>query len=396
MAQVSSPTTQSNDFLTALAAQERKVLELREELQKAEGELEGLKKQWAMHESQKKRESLVRVEQMRPVSMAGRSSEEANRVASPEKASVSESMGPPRSSVDVERRKAMHAVARSAPAPRKVFSGSKHTRTLSLLSPGNTVYNPSFSQPSEHSRPVRKDSRGAPAFKRTETLPEVSPVGKDVVDSPVIPASHAATARNSNGRASMSTTQPREVILKTGKQMASDFREGLWTFIEDLRQATVGDESVNGTENRTSSIPPGIRKQSSKSSLKGMRKLTPSPRPSSQLVERGRSANKVGEAPEEEVLIDVDGTVWTPREIVNTKKTDQARVEQSPVEANSGQNDDGWDAWDSPQSKSSPRWSGSSGQGKREESEWTVGSSPRTSTRYVRPSINPSIHHDPN
>ena len=38
--------------------------------------------------------------------------------------------------------------------------------------------------------------------------------------------------------------------MKTGKQIATDFKDGLWTFIEDLRQATVGEESINGTVGR--------------------------------------------------------------------------------------------------------------------------------------------------
>jgi len=43
-----------NAFLTALAAQERRVLELKEELQKAEGDLDKLKQQWATHEAAKR------------------------------------------------------------------------------------------------------------------------------------------------------------------------------------------------------------------------------------------------------------------------------------------------------------------------------------------------------
>src|SRR5436190_17297459 len=47
------------DFLTTLAAQERKVLELKEELQKAETELATLKRQWAMGEKGRKRTEIV-------------------------------------------------------------------------------------------------------------------------------------------------------------------------------------------------------------------------------------------------------------------------------------------------------------------------------------------------
>ena len=36
-------------------------------------------------------------------------------------------------------------------------------------------------------------------------------------------------------------------ILDTGKQLVGDFRQGLWTLFEDLRQATVGEEAINGS-----------------------------------------------------------------------------------------------------------------------------------------------------
>jgi Domain of unknown function (DUF4048) len=43
----------------------------------------------------------------------------------------------------------------------------------------------------------------------------------------------------------------RDVIVSSGKKMASDLREGLWTFFEDMRQATLGEEGIHGTERRT-------------------------------------------------------------------------------------------------------------------------------------------------
>ena len=51
---VPSGQTDTN-FLTAIAAQERRVLELKEDLVRAEADLRKLKVQWAQHEAQKKR-----------------------------------------------------------------------------------------------------------------------------------------------------------------------------------------------------------------------------------------------------------------------------------------------------------------------------------------------------
>jgi septal ring factor EnvC (AmiA/AmiB activator) len=68
----------SNGFLVALAGQERRVLELKEELQKAEDELKRLKKQWAHHEAHKKKAEIRHVEQLQPLQtvVTGGSSDE--------------------------------------------------------------------------------------------------------------------------------------------------------------------------------------------------------------------------------------------------------------------------------------------------------------------------------
>jgi hypothetical protein len=70
-----------------------------------------------------------------------------------------------------------------------------------------------------------------------------------------IPQSHShheqATADLSlgiNARPSLDLTRmPSDALLTTGKKMATDLKDGLWTFFEDIRQATVGDEPINGT-----------------------------------------------------------------------------------------------------------------------------------------------------
>ena len=54
-------TTNSSGFLTSLAAQERRLLELREELQRAELELSHLKTQWAQYEAGRMRSELRHV-----------------------------------------------------------------------------------------------------------------------------------------------------------------------------------------------------------------------------------------------------------------------------------------------------------------------------------------------
>jgi hypothetical protein len=46
-------------------------------------------------------------------------------------------------------------------------------------------------------------------------------------------------------------TIQREQLIRAGTQMAADFKKGLFTFMEDIRQATVGDEAVNTADGNT-------------------------------------------------------------------------------------------------------------------------------------------------
>ncbi len=221
------PTTpaSSGSFLTALAAQERRVLELREDLQRAEADLAVLKSQWAMHEATRKRKEIRHVEHLQslPTPTADiDSSAEVNNAYS-------------RVGKELERRKAMYS--ETSAQKRTVFSGSRHIRTLSLLSVQATDDHVQSLAPTERHR---NDSLCLP---RSSTMPlGGTQLGEKTAEEPV-------------GNRQPKRDPPREVIIRAGKQIAVDFREGLWTFIEDLRQATVGDEGINGTESRTTSAP---------------------------------------------------------------------------------------------------------------------------------------------
>ena len=41
-------------------------------------------------------------------------------------------------------------------------------------------------------------------------------------------------------------SDPKEALMESGKQLVGEFRHGLWTLFEDLRQAAVGDEATAG------------------------------------------------------------------------------------------------------------------------------------------------------
>ena len=178
----------SNAFLTAVAAQERRVLELKEELTKAQTDLESLKRRWAVHEANKKRNELSGIEELR-------SPQSLWSTDSPEKSVPGPSL--------VERRVERRRAGSSAIRNRKVFSGSRHVRTLSLLSPQEHTHRSTAHQPTHD----ENGGRSAPSQNKTH---DESNVEKDI-------------------------------IFETGKQLVGDFRQGLCTFFEDLRQVTVGE-----------------------------------------------------------------------------------------------------------------------------------------------------------
>ncbi|TKA79924.1 hypothetical protein B0A49_02482, partial [Cryomyces minteri] len=212
-----SPTGPTDTcFLTALAAQERRVLELKEELHRAELDLQRLKKRWASHEATTKRNDVLRVQQLRPLETATLNSEYTEDDSDGSSAWLQKEM---------ERRKALLSGTKSS--HRKVFSGSRNTRALSLLSPDQAAPN-------------------SPCPQRYQDRPKrPTPISRASTTSDLT-AELADALRDSNDDRSL----PREDLLRTGKQMATDFKDGLWTFIEDLRQATVGDEGVHGMQSR--------------------------------------------------------------------------------------------------------------------------------------------------
>ncbi|KAK7967430.1 uncharacterized protein PG986_001707 [Apiospora aurea] len=192
----------SEELIIAIAAQERRVLELREELNRAEGDLKQLKCKWRLSETYKVRPAVQKHEPLIQLATDG------------------DDIPPARSSADIERKKAM-LLGQGTPRNyrRKVMRGG-HTRTLSLLSPTK----------SEHDIPIHHDND---VLRSPESYSFSKP-------SPVL-----------NKRA---TWAPRQSPpMQPGmKQIAQDFKHGLWTFVEDLRQATVGDEGISATSNRTS------------------------------------------------------------------------------------------------------------------------------------------------
>lgn len=271
-------------FLTALAAQERRVLELKEELGKAETELGRLKRQWAVHEATKKLHGITPsgTERLRPLNTSIAAEDRGGGISSPTR----------------EQYQARKATLNSLNGTnnRKVLPSQRHQRTLSLLATNNTnrdrsTYRQSFPQSAkldeessgDHVALMKRHTFANPSSSHSTSISVSSQSTRPPRPQSLTDVSISTTNRNSQ-----------DVLIRTGKQMAEDFKEGLWTFIEDLRQATVGDEAISSSVNAT-----GIR-ASPHGSTTGM------VRSSSKTSTRSNSsaAGKAPKEKKEESLID--------------------------------------------------------------------------------------------
>ncbi|KAJ5831778.1 hypothetical protein N7474_000089 [Penicillium riverlandense] len=413
------------DFLRAIASQERRVLELREELQRAEAELVTLKKQWALSEkSRKQTEISYHAEQMKPLKSPdsvgpdgpGTEEQKDHHRRDQSLSSVgSSAVSQDRLSRDFSRRNSIRATTAASNATgtngtkisangRRVFQGS-HTRTLSLLSPVTAPSTPprAESSPSESER-VGRTPRSAtlPSVERSNTSAVVHPG-----EESQIPEHLLAQWRKQMPPAS------REAFLRTGKQMATDLREGLWTFLEDIRQATVGEEGINATQSQRLS-PNNARKRDStaKSKSRSRDRLSEAARSSSSSTGRGPGTETTISGKDTKPA-DISKSFWnefgvdTPQKSPNSARrapsdTNHAqtsaataneqppppeRLDSKPDEKMEGSNEDtadNWDVWDTPQKMThTPSSSRSTVESsKHEQSPMTQGSSPRTSASF--------------
>lgn len=401
------------DFLRAIASQERKVMELREELTRAEADLVTIKKQWALSEKSRKRAEINHVEPLVPLRSPDFSTPEvsSSHVREQSMSSVTSStVSQERISRDLDRRSSVRAAA-AVPGTkigtngRRVFHGA-HTRTLSLLSP---VSGPS---PSSRGEPCLSNADRVGRTPRSATLPSV-----DRNNAALMSAQLDETQVPEHLLAQWHKTLPppsREALVRTGKQMASDLREGLWTFLEDIRQATVGEEGINGTQTRTSPsnslAPPNGRKRDSLAGSRSRERLLADgklSRSSSSSSSRGRGPAAETKTGKDTKPAEISTSFWnefgidtpaqkspnaprTPSDnkAANRNEATEAEQRDHPSSNSIDAQDedlDNWDSWDTPlsgQKTHTPSSSRSTVASKHDQSPTTQGSSPRTSARY--------------
>lgn len=252
-------------ILTLIAGQERRVMELKEELIKAESELSEFKKQWSQFERKKKAaESRNKPVNMGPVS--ARSTEDGQLEEEEiERMKRREAREKERKMRDLALREAA-VVGDKAGANAnggkgkggRVFAG-RHTRTLSLLQSTNPTGNESSEGDTQHkprseSTPV---TGSVPQNQDTDESSRRQPrksISKQPTLQELISSSATGAAQLNLGKTYKElTTAGRkslppgtDVFVKQGKQVYDGINQGFWNFVEDIRQATVGDEAVHG------------------------------------------------------------------------------------------------------------------------------------------------------
>ncbi|KAI1818171.1 hypothetical protein GGS20DRAFT_581878 [Poronia punctata] len=305
---------ESEDFIVAIAAQERRVLELREELARAEVELKRLQRQWTIAEGCKLRPSKT-VEAPRGLAPAA-------TFQSPHKDSPDS-----RRHSELERRKAI-LLAQSQGTPRQhkrtVIRGG-HTRTLSLLSPTKSV-------PGGGIHEDRDDLRSPDSYSSRTSSTTGYPLNKRATWT------------------GLQTQQPVGV-----KQLANDFRHGLWTFVEDLRQAAVGEESISGTTNRTAEM--GTRHPRLAGDQDTIRASTANRGRIPFSPEADSPPDSQPDTPSDTPGMSSPGSLRHRRTTSKPEPRAKKRFSWTPLTFESLDDDD-WSSWDLPNVKSA-RWSGS-------------------------------------
>ncbi|OAX78673.1 hypothetical protein ACJ72_07017 [Emergomyces africanus] len=410
----SDSNNDSYDFLTELASQERKVLELREELQKAEAELVTLKRQWALAEKDRKRTEIFhRAEPLKPLKPPEHNASDGSNSPQLDQTTTATNQHHVRVGRELDKRHSYRSSQSSSPGDspfststtvsakgRTVFQGSKHTRTLSLLSPSmsSSDFKPSFPQTTDKGGRDQSASSRTSRYPRSATLPSVDRSNsiKPDIGERSTPATAEQKAQWRRTLPPIAQDVTADVLMKTGRQMASDFREGLWTFIEDIRQATVGEEGISGTESRSAQgVQSGQRTVSKREdgSVASTRtgRLTAS---RGGEADAGSTSGNDSTSKTQEISFWSEFGIDTPNN-QRTKKIPQdaespssgkQQQVQDPEDSSLLDVDDNWDMWDNPsqpKATHTPSSSSSTFHSKRDHSPSTDASSPRTSASFT-------------
>lgn len=321
----------SNAFLVALAGQERYVFELREELYEAEKELRNLKRNWACHEKSKKKGEIRNMEPLQSIQSPG-SDESDNNIQCVIASQKSEA----------DKRKELLETSKNlknSKETRRTFSGN-HARTLSLLSPEKS----SFIQSKETTTVQNQRA----TEKKTTKNPLITGTNRVLAEPPYLVKSLYSPKNMTIGG---------KQLVDIAEDVKEGFKAGMWTFFEDLRQVTVGDEGINKNSASKISISeslinisrPVAKSNSENTDNKNkLMKISTPP----QVCE-----NLIDISPQTEICSDNRLKENSPFEKETTKKNKKSKTLSLAIPT-ADELDDPWSIWESPTAKS-PWWSGS-------------------------------------
>ncbi|KAG8407246.1 hypothetical protein J3458_020735 [Metarhizium acridum] len=294
-----------NEFITVIAAKERRVLELREALAREESELIALKRQFSLMDTLHKLDTGLH--------------DSTSRAFTP---TADRGMQSPRCSVDMDRRNLLLQNQGTPTQSRRTAFRGRHTRTLSLLSPART--NSEFS--------VLEDK-----------------IGADVRPSPV---DQRPTRAANPMLAKRASWQPRtQQSPPAGSQFMQDVRLGFKAFVEDIRQITIGDEPINGQGQSPGQHHAGSMNHSG---------------PSDQARSKnGQTSQRIASRLEASSLVTASPAPTSTRKDVSPEKSRPAKSKHfswTPLGFDS-MDDTDWANWESPVAAKSTRWSGSTAHG---------------------------------
>lgn len=308
-----------------------------------------LKREWASHEAHKKRQDARLTQRMQKLPSSAKPSAGSpiesctpTAAATPSELPVSVAAA---TAPDLEKRRAMMSQGTSQRVPqRTVFTGHRHVRALSLLSPerSHLATFADFAQSAPNT--AHPDHLEA---ARPSSAPR-DPTNQDLLVDVLRPTTFTPELG-----------LPSDAIMRHGRQMASDLRDGLMTFIEDLRQVTVGEEQIRTTHlaaDPNTTLQPG-RTQPAEPSL------WPEDRDKPRLTSTGNQVKKGKSDPHDKsqpLISHVDGVALKPVHHASHCKRHSARgsmiksaAKQSSTD-HSNMTSESWDDWDSPDSGSKP------------------------------------------
>jgi len=347
-------TRGSADFLTLLAAQERKVLELKEELHKAEADLVGLKRQWASYEANKKKEEVKLVKKLQPLALdevptSETTEEDIDEERRRKKALVERSLNN-NNNPDINSGTTTNLGRRGS---KRVFEG-RHTRTLSLLSPTTMkpypIKSPIESDEAQAKSPTSLDNED-PALRTS--LSRMATLDGLISGDP-LQFGFGKTYKDLAAHRRSLPPVPTDLLVKQGKQVYDGVREGLWTFFEDIRQATVGEEGVSGTasQQRPQRVPPRRPTKKSSDNTHRAKTTTSTSRDSEPAAKEPSFWNEFGlDTPHKPAATTPPSKVEKTNCHVQSKRsTDSSSPPSLLPDSNDEEAEDPWDAWDTPES----------------------------------------------